>query len=110
MRIQYSQQDSQQIPSLRLAAIMQGLPVSLAQARLRLQSTRRRLQAAMSAPMSAPGPGLGPGSPGPAGQPGTVAALGPTPPQQAQVSLDAVPGLVCKISTPLPTPVLCHDW
>ena len=94
MRLQYSQQDAQQIPRLRLAAIMQGLRETLAQARLRLQSTRRRLQAAVSAPMSAPGPGLGLGTPGPAAQPGTIAALGPTPPQQAQVSLDEVPEIL----------------
>ena len=86
VRLQYTQQDSQQIPRLRLAAIMQGLPESLAQARLRLQSTRRRLQAATPAPMSAPGPGPRPGNAGPAGQPSAIPALGPTPPQQAQVS------------------------
>ncbi len=102
MRLQYIQQDPQQIPRLRLAAIMQGLQESLAQARLRLQSTRRRLQAATSAPMSAPGPGLGQGSPGPAGQPGAIAALGPTPPQQAQVRLDAVPGLLCAVAGAMP--------
>lgn len=83
MRLRYTQQDPQQIPRLRLAAIMQGLQETLAQARLGLQSGRRRLQAATSAPMSAPGPGPGLG---PAGPPGTISALGPTPPQQAQVS------------------------
>jgi len=82
----YTQQDQQQMPRLRLAAIMQGLQESLADARHTLQGAKRRLQAATSAPVSAPGPAAAPASS--AGQQSAKSAFGPAPPQQALVSLE----------------------
>jgi hypothetical protein len=83
----YEQQDPQQIPRLRLASIMQGLPVSLAELQQQQQrAARRRLLAAASAPMSAPGPGPVPARSGNQQRQQSMVAMGPVPPQQALVS------------------------